>query len=937
MTYEVVWSRALSMAIGSSMQAFALILATFLSGIAGGSGLLAALLSSGARRLLPAVATASAAAGLSSVALAPAFLLSSRVTASAVFGLALALTGGPLALAIRRRERLAQLAPEAGSALSDELERTARRTLLVPCAIAAFEAVRFAGDKSSLSAATRHGYLPYITAGVVLSVTSLLWLASRLRKSPWSLAAAMQLNIALSTLIGGIFQDEIPYTFARLVSSLGDLSDHVATVRLFMLITASLCTLPAALGMGAMFPITLELWRTERAAVGEHVGQVYLANTTGSIVGAWLPGFVLMPWLGMQQTLCFGMLLNAGFASAMLLARDPKGERSRPSVLAWASCALFGLCAWLLVAPPTAFRWNLSHMTLGAFRVSLAREVLDTRSWGNPDLVFYRDGVSTTVSVERWGRHLSLKNNGKVDASNGNDMPTQILVAAYPLLLHPRGPSGLDVAIVGFGSGVTVGAALQFPVRHVDAVELERAVVEAGATFFADVSHLPRRMDRFPFVRDPRLTVHNDDGRNFLAAQQKQYDVIISEPSNPWITGVSDLFTTEHFVISKRRLKPDGVYCQWVQLYEMSPDNIKTIYRTFASQFRHVVAFAAEELSSDTILVGSDRPIALSLTQVRKAMAPAKAKQELARAYIHSPSDALSRLLFATKKEVLRFTQRELRRSGADFLEEMRATGARACPADSCRREPAQLNTDDNMRIETRAPADLIGFSRYEGYLSIFYGRDWPYGRLEERLSDAKGPEDLAEVTLALLAQGRERAAKAFLARLAAASAPGEARLARDAARLLLGDEPAPGLTPGDVAPTPQMSAGVRAAFDRTMAEIRGAMARGDAQTALGKLEALPEPLQRLSGPELRTLRAQLLYRAAVGDRATYKKSVAAFETVIREHEHYTRAHPELYYYLAKALYAASSFDKAVRNMLAYAQIRNPAGGPETDVTTSSQ
>src|SRR5690606_40836586 len=120
-----------------------------------------------------------------------------------------------------------------------------------------------------------------------------------------------------------------------------------------------------------------------------------------------------------------------------------------------------------------------------------------------------------------------------------------------------------------------------------------------------------RYVPSFPTRRssDLRLEVINDDGRNYLAATQRQYDVIISEPSNPWITGVSDLFTVDHWRITKQRLRPGGIYCQWVQLYELSPQNIKTIYRTFASQFEHVVVLSADATSSDTVMLGSDEPI----------------------------------------------------------------------------------------------------------------------------------------------------------------------------------------------------------------------------------------------------------------------------------------------------------------------------------------
>lgn len=148
-----------------------------------------------------------------------------------------------------------------------------------------------------------------------------------------------------------------------------------------------------------------------------------------------------------------------------------------------------------------------------------------------PQLLYYKDGTATTVSVEQWGKTTALKNNGKVDASNGDDMGTQIMVGLMPLLFHPtalRTPP--RVAVVGYGSESPWSAVTQFPIGHADVIELEPAVVEAGDRFFAQVSHLPSQ--------NPQVQVLIGDGRNFATQSQSKYDVIVSEPSNPWITGV---------------------------------------------------------------------------------------------------------------------------------------------------------------------------------------------------------------------------------------------------------------------------------------------------------------------------------------------------------------------------------------------------------------
>jgi spermidine synthase len=909
------------MAIGSSLQSFALILVTFLIGIAGGSATLSHLLAPGPSRGL--WLASSAGALLSLLALTPALVLSDFALACIALALIVALSS---AFAVTTWNRARELRRGDEPELADEADRlldgAAWRVLLVPCAIALFECARFASKRSSVAEVARHGYLPYITAGTVVACALALIAQLTLRKRAWLLAGAVQLGIALATLCSYAFQDEIPYSFARLVSALDDLPNHVGTVRFFMLLAAGLCSLPATLGMGAMFPITLKLWaeRDRGAGIGDEVGRVYGANTLGSIVGAWLPGFVLLPWLGMENTLALGMGVNTVVAIALLLraSSERTNAGSVRGLIAVGVITLVALIAHRAI-PGSPLAWNLSHMTLGAFRVSLAREVLNPASWGQPDLVYYRDGISTTVSVERWGRHLALKNNGKVDASNGDDMPTQIMVSAYPLLLHPRGPKDLEVAIVGFGSGVTVGAALEFPVKHIDNMELEEAVVDAGLRFFSDVSHLQRAQPRFPYLRHPRLALFKDDGRNFLAAVDKQYDVIVSEPSNPWITGVSDLFTVDHFQVTKKKLKPGGVYCQWVQLYELSPENIKTVYRTFASQFEYVLAFAAEELSSDTILVGSDAPLPLELDHIARSLADPRIARELERAYIHSPYDVWSRMLFASRDELLRFTHNEWRKTPNGLEVQLRATGGEPCSAPDCKREPVPLNTDDNMLIELRAPSDLIGFARYDGYLSTFYAQTWPYGDLSTQLAHVDSDADKRGMALSLLAHGRKTSAAHFAKLISAEPREREARIEAKTIELLLSDgpDPVPELEP----PTPSLPLDpeLRVKFERFYAEGARAYDSGDYKLAAAALERLPEPYRTLSGPGLRFRYALAVARSAQGELAKYKQAAAELEELIRRDESYVQAHPELFYFLARTLYNARNYDKAVRDMRRYA------------------
>lgn len=584
-------------------------------------------------------------------------------------------------------------------------------------------------------------------------------------------------------------------------------------------------------------------------------------------------------------------------------------------------------------------RWDRTHMTLGVFRLSYASDMLDERTWGAPELVYYNDGLTTTVSVERWGRHYALKNNGKVDASNGDDMPTQINVAAYPIMLHPRGPEDLDVAVIGFGSGVSVGTALKFPVRRVDVIELEGSIIEA-ARFFEDVNHLSYTLDHWPYVEMDRLSIVNDDGRNYLASTRQQYDVIISEPSNPWITGVSDLFTVDHWRITKQRLRPGGIYCQWVQLYELSPENIKTIYRTFASQFEHVIVLSADDRSSDTVMLGSDQPIRLDLERLRRAYRLDGISAELERGNITSPFDVFARTLLVDRDEVMQYTHIEHRRRGTErtfshwlwlvererWVPDPGSTNAGRCDPPQCRREAAILNTDDNARIEFAAPNDLIGFARYEGYLGTIYSEQWPYGMPLPALAGFGEGDDAsrnyAELALSMIAHGRYGWAGEMIERSQRAGRSRETTVALEVLTHLLTSDNEPPVRIEPPIPGPEMDRQTADQLIDGFDQVREAVDEQAYGAALVAMENIPAPLRLHSGPGMRLLYGYLLYKAADGSFAHYRTAIEHLEDLVRTEEDYVLRHPEVYYFLARSHDANGDYTDALRAMRAYVEAR---------------
>jgi spermidine synthase len=585
--------------------------------------------------------------------------------------------------------------------------------------------------------------------------------AARTRR-PLGALAALFMALAAALLLSHALIDLLP----RLLIGLLETTDlDVASILTIHALLAGLVIVPVALGLGAVMPLVMRVAVGDLDRVGRDVGRAYAANTVGAIAGALVAGFLVLPYLGLEAGLRLAVALEAALAAA--LAWRATTSRRRRGVVAAIAAAAVALAA---AAPG----WNQSDLTAGLFRGHLLTQAMEQGRPVEREIVYYRDGVSTTVSVERAGESWVLKNNGKVEASDRHDMPTQILVGLLPVLLHPGRQQ--QVFVVGYGSGVTIGAIAQAEqVARIDVAELEPAVLEAADAYFADVSHRP--------AADPRVHRFLGDGRSVLLASDRRYDVIVSEPSNPWIAGVASLFTADFYAAARRRLAPGGVFCQWAQLYELGPARVKMIYRTFAGAFRHVHAFTPGDETTDTILIGSDQPLRLDLSALRRTMAQPALAAELARAEVTAPEQLAASLMLGPG-EIASFTA------------------------------GAEINTDDNARLEHTAPRDLLASVRGNQFARAVRGPAWPYGRLEPVVSGlGSGPaRAVAELDLAraLLAYGRRREAAWWLERAGTHGAdPG--RAAAVARLMRLSDpvdfnDPELVVTAGDAGPLPAPS-----------------------------------------------------------------------------------------------------------------------------------
>lgn len=386
----------------------------------------------------------------------------------------------------------------------------------------------------------------------------------------------------------------------------------------FLLLQLVVCggmLLPATLAMGVAFPLAAELGTARVDGSGQALGRLYLANTLGSISGALGGAFLLVPLLGAEGVIRAGVGVTALGGVALVVLAHRRGVWVPPR-----STTIGALGAALALAALAAPRWDPTILDAAPTRPRARAVATPDTPWEPGEvwqelhragsvLLYAREGLNCYVTVRGSGRDRVLLLGGKPDASTIGDMPTQLMCGVVPFLARP---DAKKVLVVGIGSGATARAAADFPgVERVDVVEIEEAVVEAARRYFAVVNE--GVLDR------PSTRVILEDARTvLLTAPEAEYDVIIGVPTNPWIAGVANLFTLEHYQHARRSLRPGGVYLQWMQLYLTSPWMSQAMLRTYLEAFPHVEVWCGT--ATDLLLVGSDRPIEHDLDAVRAAV-----------------------------------------------------------------------------------------------------------------------------------------------------------------------------------------------------------------------------------------------------------------------------------------------------------------------------
>ena len=378
-------------------------------------------------------------------------------------------------------------------------------------------------------------------------------------------------------------------------------------------IVALIVVLPAALVAGWQFPMLIALLGRGRADVGRHTGLAYAANTAGAIVGSLVGGFGLLPLLTAPGVWKAVVVLLAALAFGAALLSMRKRERAPLGALGWAAASLAMLAA---LGPTAAWR----HSGIGAGRSDPSSPntnyFADWSNFARRSIVWEAEGVESSVGLSS-DTGFAFVINGKIDGNSRLDAGTQVMGGLIGAMLHPAPKRAM---VIGLGTGSTAGWLADVPtMERVDAIELEPAILEVARRC------APVNRD---VMANPKVRHHIGDAREVLLTTPERYDIIFSEPSNPYRAGIASLFTQDFYRAVTKRLAPGGIFLQWLQAYDIDGEAIRNVYATLGSVFPSVETWRTQ--SNDLLLVATLEPLAPDAAQLRERIATEPLRSALA-------------------------------------------------------------------------------------------------------------------------------------------------------------------------------------------------------------------------------------------------------------------------------------------------------------------
>jgi spermidine synthase len=366
--------------------------------------------------------------------------------------------------------------------------------------------------------------------------------------------------------------------------------------------------LPATLLWGASFPLALAAAAGEGEDPARLTGEVYAANTAGSIVGALVFSLVLIPWIGTQgsQQVLIWLAAAAGVVAFLPAVLKNPSPRWRAAAIA----AAIAVVAWGLTATVAPVPWQA--IAYGRRVAPILRNAsLNEEAQAKP--LFVGEGINSSVVITQLGEQKSFYVSGKSEASSVLlDMRLQRMMGHLPALFHP---SPRAVLVVGFGAGVTAGSFVPYPeVAGITISELEPIIPPASDAYFGE--------ENDHVLHDARTRVIYDDARHYILVTPEKFDVITTDPIHPWVKGTSSLYSREYFELVKSHLNPGGIAAQWLPVYESDEETVRTELATFFSVFPEATVWSnyLNGDGYDLVLLGSADPLRIDVDRLEQRL-----------------------------------------------------------------------------------------------------------------------------------------------------------------------------------------------------------------------------------------------------------------------------------------------------------------------------
>ncbi len=436
--------------------------------------------------------------------------------------------------------------------------------------------------------------------------------------------------------------------FPQIYEQLNTLEVNSFVYRWSKYLVMFLLLLPATALFGALFPIALKLYSQDIKSIHKDVGKAYAVNIVAGIFGSIIAGFWIIPYYSTDILLSAVALLV--LLSSIIFIKDISIKKA-PYIL-----GIFGI---LFVFSSNYF----AHIDYNSMVKIVAKREYEAKAHTKElNISYTKEGQMGVVSILNYNSCIKciLKNGmieSWIDICNGNNLSlNEFLLGEIPFMLNPNAKKAF---VVGYGGGTTVKALAMNDLDSIDVVELDLAMLEALKSLYSD---------KLPTSNDKRIDVKVNDARNSLLMSNTKYDIIVSQPSHPWLSGGSNIMSKDFFEIVKSRLSKDGVYGQWVPLFKIDVATLKSIIKAYTDTFKHVISFVNTN-SNDLLLFGSNEPIVYNYETIQKIIDTPQINSVLKQYNIQN-SYELMRYFALSRDQLVKITDSSIAATDTNLLAE---------------------------------------------------------------------------------------------------------------------------------------------------------------------------------------------------------------------------------------------------------------------------